>query len=410
MKPPVYLLLAIIVGASACSLLNREGPDVTCTDLDGGLKNDCSEGITATCVGDEVSWTVCDDESACEASWQTPGQYRCEETDPFPNGTATGTGGGTSGPGGTGAGAPSGSTSTTGGGCDPDGPCEIASNDLPIAAYAVRDGQLYFADRETLRSVPVRGGFPTVLASSLREVGPTIEVDESHVYLHEWLEPDAIVRVPIGGGVAEVVATSPAIRTFCIDPDNVYWAEEYSPGKLVATPKVGGTSTLVAEQLTVGQRMICRGQFVYWLSTQTGDVMRLSSEGPFPATPVSIPLGYAPDDFAVGHDAVFFITQGDVNPGGPGTGVVGKALFEGGVMELVTQQTLSGGIAIDDGAVYWSGTAGSGFLRRVDQNGGSVTEIGTGSGATAIPGRIVVDETHTYWAAGGSMWRAPKGD
>lgn len=70
---------------SACSLSNREGPDVTCADLDNGIRNACTEGIIATCSApSKVAFLVCSDEDACSASWQSAGQYRCNETDSLP--------------------------------------------------------------------------------------------------------------------------------------------------------------------------------------------------------------------------------------------------------------------------------------------------------------------------------------
>ena len=81
-------LVAIAVLAS-CSTLNREGPDVTCEDLENGAVNACRDGIIARCMGDAVTFEVCtsDDsptpEEVCEASWQVEGVYRCRESDPL---------------------------------------------------------------------------------------------------------------------------------------------------------------------------------------------------------------------------------------------------------------------------------------------------------------------------------------
>lgn len=69
----------------ACSLLNREGPDVSCADLQNGAANACADGIIATCSNGTVSYKVCDEKSACSAPWQTSGRYRCTETEPAPN-------------------------------------------------------------------------------------------------------------------------------------------------------------------------------------------------------------------------------------------------------------------------------------------------------------------------------------
>lgn len=80
----------LIVGA--CSLLNREGPDVSCADLANGAANACADGIIATCSNGSVTYKVCDEKSACSAPWQTAGRYRCTETEPAPNLVASASG------------------------------------------------------------------------------------------------------------------------------------------------------------------------------------------------------------------------------------------------------------------------------------------------------------------------------
>ena len=100
----------------ACSLLNREGPDVSCTDLRNGAENACSDGIVATCTNGTVRYKVCDEKSACSASWQTPGRFRCGQGEPVPELTATSPDGGpigsTDGSAGDGPGSTDGTSST----------------------------------------------------------------------------------------------------------------------------------------------------------------------------------------------------------------------------------------------------------------------------------------------------------
>lgn len=106
-------LNAILIGSyatvmltMACSLLNREGPNVTCTDLDNGAQNACSNGIIATCSAGKMTYQVCDLDTTCEQTWQTQGQYRCDQNSPVPNLTGSGgTGSQATGTGGTSGGA-----------------------------------------------------------------------------------------------------------------------------------------------------------------------------------------------------------------------------------------------------------------------------------------------------------------
>lgn len=90
-------VVVLLLGVAACSVLNRDGPDVTCADLGGGSKNACADGIVATCSGGTVRWRVCDDKSACEQRWQVAGLFRCSESDPVPELSAGSGGSGGSG-------------------------------------------------------------------------------------------------------------------------------------------------------------------------------------------------------------------------------------------------------------------------------------------------------------------------
>lgn len=62
-----------------CSLFNRYGPETTCAELMNGAVNDCADGIIATCEAGAVAFRVCDDSAACDATWQVPGHYRCDQ-------------------------------------------------------------------------------------------------------------------------------------------------------------------------------------------------------------------------------------------------------------------------------------------------------------------------------------------
>lgn len=81
--------VAVFCLVDACSLLNREGPDVSCADLQYGAANACLDGIIATCTNGTVAYKVCDQKSACSAPWQTSGRYRCTETEAAPDLTAS---------------------------------------------------------------------------------------------------------------------------------------------------------------------------------------------------------------------------------------------------------------------------------------------------------------------------------
>jgi hypothetical protein len=75
-------LLALCAAVPTCSLSNKEGPAVTCADLQCGKLNDCHDGIIASCLdGKTMKYYVCyeNGQDICDEEWQIRGQYRCEE-------------------------------------------------------------------------------------------------------------------------------------------------------------------------------------------------------------------------------------------------------------------------------------------------------------------------------------------
>jgi hypothetical protein len=120
-------LVLLLLGVLACSVLNREGPDVTCADLGDGARNACAEGIIATCSAGEVRWHVCDDKKACEQTWQIDGQFRCADSESVP-----GAGGG----GGSGAIGGSGASGGTGGKASAVAVCGTCPSGYSMAANA----------------------------------------------------------------------------------------------------------------------------------------------------------------------------------------------------------------------------------------------------------------------------------
>lgn len=78
----VGALLGLLLAGPTCSTQNQEGPDVTCADLECGRVNACAESIIAQCLdGKAVKFHVCgsNKDDVCKASWQVPGQFKCDQ-------------------------------------------------------------------------------------------------------------------------------------------------------------------------------------------------------------------------------------------------------------------------------------------------------------------------------------------
>jgi hypothetical protein len=83
-----WLVIVAVVVCIGCSLGNREGPLVTCSDLKDGQINACKEGIIARCDNGKIEYEVCTESTKdvsaselCEQPWQIKGQYSCVNAD-----------------------------------------------------------------------------------------------------------------------------------------------------------------------------------------------------------------------------------------------------------------------------------------------------------------------------------------
>jgi len=426
--------IAILLFVSACSLANREGPSVTCGSLGDGAKNACQEGIIATCRSSTVNYQACDDQSSCSATWQLAGRYRCTENELPPNLTvsiATGSGGSGAGSGGKASAVVGGSGSSSGGkasavvggtsstatggalsgsggspgqGCDPAGPCPVASTgSRNIDWYTVDEQNAYFSDCESVWSFPKAGGFPTTIATGLNGCSHgNIEQDATDLYFRETgLLSQSVVRVSKQGGPVTRLVTgiNAASAVLASDPLNLYWIDGLALTKM---PKLGGAKEIVA---TVGaacfrtKRFVVQGDYVYW--GQGNSIQRVKTTGPFPAAPAALPIGNSPRDFAVTDTNVFFTT---VQQQG---GLVGNLpLASGQWTELASNQPTPTSVTVDGSFVYWVSDYSE--IRKANVTGGSAALVAKEVGSQHDLGRIVTDEAHVYWAEGQSLMRAPK--
>ena len=408
------LLLALML--SACSLQNREGPNVTCADLEDGAINACSEGIIATCEKGSMTWQACESDDVCDEAWQTPNKYRCNSTDAAPSleadpsntGTGgvrlTGSGGSSTGgesPGGNSSGGgPSTAGSSTGSGGESDCTvCPVASTgSLRVDAYVLDDANVYFSDCETLWSVPKSGGFPTELSSELENCSlGRIKVDDAYVYLLEDEAPEKIVRIPKTGGAREVtVSVALEIDAFAVDDDSVYWVEGFDIN--AAAKKGGGVDTFVAGASFRGPGLVVQDGYLYWL--QSYSIARASTSADRPVEPSSLPLDTGADDLAIGQNSVFLVDA---------SGTVSRvSLVDGSTAVLASDQPSPGAVTVDEQFVYWSSTGGIPEIRKVSQEGGTPQLVAKATYAQSSIGRIRVDAAHIYWAEGSKIMRAPK--
>lgn len=372
------LILGVLALSVGCSLLNREGPTVTCQELGNGATNACKDGILATCSGGTVSYNVCDDKSACDGAWQTVGRYRCAERDAPPTSTD---GGQPPGP----------STASDGGACGGPVPCVVASGG--VYDLALEGSSVYFHGCATLSRVAKTGGVVTPLATGLTGCAARgIFIDATDVYVMNGTA--GLSRVPKGGGTfTRALPPTPAPTLFAIDVANVYWTAG-SVDVLKSVPKAaGGAISPLTTNTDFDQnaRMLVEGGFVYWVGTGT-NLSRVAATATGPTAPSSIYLGQPAADFVVDGDDVYFV----------GTGGVWATSLSGGTPRQLASQSAAT-IALDATNAYF---AGARSITKVPRAGGSPSTVATTT--SPIETRIAVDETSVYWGESGKIMRVAK--
>ena len=416
--------LGVVFLLVGCSMFNREGPNVTCTDLDNGAQNACSNGIIATCTVGKVTYEVCDLQTTCEQTWQTQGQYRCDQNSQLPNltgsggngGLATGTGGawnlsygGTGGATNTG-----GATSIPGNGgqtgCG-SGPCAIGSTgNSTVDAIAIDTQNVYFSDCTTLWSIPKSGGFSTTLSSQLTGCSyGQMATDGQYVDLVESKSGTSqITRNATSGGGREIIVDQIPYTNFpiVVAGGNVFWAPTLTPFSLQYTnlsTKAAGTA---AANVSVGTRLVVSNASIFWCSGRT--VSMLPIAGPFPASPSSMSITDRCDDFDMASDgAIAYVSTRD-----QAIGIVLPLTTTDRI--LTSGQAVYRAVAVDSSNVFYSfdsgnsdptGNSGNNEIWKVARSGGAVTKIAAaGYGAQ----RILVDDTSLYWFAGSNVMKAAK--
>ena len=204
--------LSLIVG---CSLFNREGPKTSCADLGGGARDACKDGIVVTCDdGQTLKASVCDDAKVCEASWQRPTRFRCEETEIRKQLTTAFKG-------------------------------QILAMVLDDThAYVLQSGTGY---RVSVLAVPKAGGTPSTLATADQTsegFARDLFVDQDALYFAVTTRTAGLIyRVPKAGGAAD----TETINGFALFDGNIFWSTT-SHG-LRRTPSAGGRSSEIPTDL-----------------------------------------------------------------------------------------------------------------------------------------------------------------
>jgi hypothetical protein len=229
----------------------------------------------------------------------------------------------------------------------------LASGDV-LSGIAVEGSELYWVARTSvgagaIKTVPVAGGTPTVVAAQSGAPSHLV-ADASFVYWGD-LDGDRVMKAPLGGGAATMVAPSNLPFQIALGDTAVFWMD--APG-LMTAPKSGGAATSLAPTL-----------------------------GPNPTA-----------GLAVNATTVYF------NVGRPNPPGVSEVSIDGGAVSPVASAPASiggGPLAIDATRVYWADPSGAVYAAPL--SGGTATLLATGQDNVDA---IAVDDSAVYWLVNGN--------
>jgi hypothetical protein len=246
---------------------------------------------------------------------------------------------------------------------------------------------------------------PVVIGVAPGGFHPThLAIDLTHAYMGLADATFAIGRVPLSGGVVEILAPSDNPEGIAVDATHVYWSNSgYDPpgssnGTVMKAPLAGGAPTPIATGLQKPRMVALNASHVYWTTFYAHTVMRATKDGLDVVTIAQ--TGSGPFGIALDSQFVYW-TEKSL------TASIKKAPIDGGAAVLVALATpVPSGIAVDADRAYWTDIVGD-KVESASLAGGVVTEHASGF-AGGNGGLIALDATHIYWTNGQAVLRVAK--
>lgn len=308
---------------------------------------------------------------------------------------------------------------------DPDHPSSIkrAAKDTGIPEIVVdelkairgnvivRDGSVYFTDSNYFNTLRVMkssttGQGVTILATITKDIFEpvndvkAIAADEREVF---WADLQAIRSVPIRGGAMKVLADIGTVPTdIAIDAKRVYWSEASGPaagetGIIAGLPRSGGTVEVIRQGGDAPQSIELAGSAIYWAEGSVegeiagfGRIAEMPLSGGADLTVISgISASGGAKPLAVGDDYVYVADKSRVK----------RVSFHGGNAEsLFTGESEITDIRLAGSNLYWI-TAPFSTVRKGSLIDGSVTTLAV-SATGGPPGPLRVKNDSVYWIDG----------
>jgi hypothetical protein len=159
----------------------------------------------------------------------------------------------------------------------------LASGTYPYQ-LAVDESNVYWTDYDystgngTVMSVPIAGGSPVQLAITKDGDTMGIAVDKKNVYFTTG--DGKMMQVPKNGGTALTLSTALGNEPWGIatDGQNVYAVSEplHGPGAIVRVPVGGGAAKVLASGQVAPVGIAVDAAYVYWTDVEAGKVMRMA--------------------------------------------------------------------------------------------------------------------------------------
>jgi hypothetical protein len=263
-----------------------------------------------------------------------------------------------------------------------------------LPAFAVDDTHVYFANKWTVKRVPLDGGPVEQLGRGYFNIDQLV-TDGSHVY---WVEtPQAIVyRVSVNGGPVTLVGAGlgPS-ATLDLDATNVYWVDHYDT--IRKAPKAGGATVVLAGPLPFFSEIVTDGIDVHFVEDDSGAAGRIPVGGgatsPTTGTEVRSQVSLALD-----QQDLYWIGQETIARA-PKTGGSSVPIAGG----LASSILVPNGLATDGrGGVYWTEALGGTVKARFGIP--PVTSLAFAStGETALEGASASARVQLTTASGGPL-------
>ena len=290
------------------------------------------------------------------------------------------------------------------GGCT-TGECKVTLATGSIVDFDVAGSTVYFIEADeagvsyTIASVPVTGGTPTTILSSLPYSLSEITADSSSVYFtyQDSSQNGYVARATISGGTITTIASNQQVpSTIAVNATTVYWVN--GTGDLgmspIATPS---PQTLTPMAAQAGTGLALGSTNVYWASANDGLVSAPLGGGQISTIFTGIVFGVAVDS-----SHVYLANNATDNGFQTGSNAILKAPVGGGTPTTLVAAHGPMAVVADGSSVYWVDYSGT--LMKVALNGNVVSTL-VSAGVAHLGGEygthaLAVDSTSVYVATG----------